>query len=146
MKRICIALTLVMSVVFVSVKVSALPADKPEYTLDLSDNDITLVEKTIQSTAPDAPFSVLVMMAQVLINRYRSDIYPSSMTKIIEAEPSLSISYLSQPSDRVKCAVYYATLGTAPMKDANGVKKLSEGESVNFAEYVVIDGSCFYAE
>jgi len=145
MKKISTSLILALIFALIPVKASAQIAIEDENSVPLSENDILLIEKAVQSSAPDAPFSVLVMMAQVLINRYRSDIYPNSMIKIIEAEPSLTISYLSQPSDRVRCAVYYALIGTAPMKEASGIKKLSE-ESFDFAEYMIIDGCCFYTE
>jgi len=140
---LCLMLT--ASVVFTNMA-SADGINTGENDSDLSDNDILLIEKAVESTLPDSSFSAAVSLASVIINRYRSDIYPDSVLKIIEGSPLLRIDHSTEVSERSRCALRYALLGASPIKEATGAVKLGEGELPPAAEYIITDGWCFYAE
>lgn len=113
---------------------------------DLSKNDILLIERILESTAHGAEFSVLVSLASVIINRYRSPIYPDSVLKIAEGSDILKIDHSVTPSGRSRIAVSYALLGSSPTKDATGVSFCSGEDTPEAAEYILIDGWLFYTE
>jgi len=114
--------------------------------LVLSDNDITLIEKALESTAPDCEFSASVALASVILNRYRSSIYPDSVLSIIEGADFLEIDHTITPSERSRLALTYALHGSSPIKDAIGAFTVTEDEEVSVAEYIIIGNWCFYAE
>ena len=133
------------SLIIFSLFISPVTANAQKSTV-LSENDITMIEKALETTAPDAHFSVLTGIAHIIINRYKSEIYPDSLTRIIEGDSVLKIDYSITPSKRTKTALYYAMYGSSPINEATGIKKLAYEEAPEFAEYIVIDDWCFFVE
>ena len=138
-----LSLILCFIVIFFSLPKASCEVEARAY---ISESDILLIEKALQTTAPNAAFSVLVSLASVIINRYVSPIYPDSVLSVIEGTRFISIDHSVTTEDRARLAVKFALAGSSPIKDAAGVFFSESGEVPDVAEYILIDGWYFYSD
>ena len=116
-------------------------ADDPIYC-EISEEEAYVWAAAIESTAPDASFAARVALASVLLNRFRSELFPSSPVKIAESAEFLSFDFTVKPSHRSLSAVRFALLGASPCGRAIYAKR-SQGED-GITPILSVDGWIFY--
>ncbi len=110
---------------------------------EISEEEAYVWAAAIESTAPEASFAVRVALACVLLNRYRSPLFPSSPLKIAATADFLSLDCTVEPSHKSLSAVRFALLGASPCGRALYVKR-GEGER-GATPLLEIEGWCFYS-
>ena len=90
----------------------------------------------------DASFAARVAIASVLLNRFRSELFPASPVKIAKNAEFLSLDLSVTPSHKSLSAVRFALLGASPCGRALHAKKAEKGEGDN--PILSVDGWLFY--
>jgi hypothetical protein len=116
-------------------------ADDPIYR-EISEEEAYVWATAIESTAPDASFAARVAIASVLLNRFRSELFPASPVKIVKNAEFLSLDLSVTPSHKSLSAVRFALLGASPCGRALHAKKAEKGEGDN--PILSVDGWLFY--
>lgn len=116
-------------------------ADDPIYR-EISEEEAYVWATAIESTAPDASFAARVAIASVLLNRFRSELFPASPVKIAKNAEFLSLDLSVTPSHKSLSAVRFALLGASPCGRALHAKKAEKGEGDN--PILSVDGWLFY--
>ena len=116
-------------------------ADDPIYR-EISEEEAYVWATAIEATDANASFAARVAIASVLLNRYRSELFPSSPVKIAECAEFLSHDFSVTPSHKSLSAVRFALLGASPCGRAIYAKQ-SEGEE-GITPILSVDGWIFY--
>ena len=116
-------------------------ADDPIYR-EISEEEAYVWATAIESTAPDASFAARVAIASVLLNRFRSELFPASPVKIAKNAEFLLLDLSVTPSHKSLSAVRFALLGASPCGRALHAKKAEKGEGDN--PILSVDGWLFY--
>ena len=116
-------------------------ADDPIYR-EISEEEAYVWATAIESTAPDASFAARVAIASVLLNRFRSELFPATPVKIAKNAEFLSLDLSVTPSHKSLSAVRFALLGASPCGRALHAKKAEKGEGDN--PILSVDGWLFY--
>ena len=116
-------------------------ADDPIYR-EISEEEAYVWASAIESTAPDASFAARVAIASVLLNRYRSELFPSSPIKIARNAEFLTLDLSVTPSHKSLSAVRFALLGASPCGRALHAKRAESNEKTD--PVLSVDGWVFY--
>lgn len=138
MKRI---FSFLASVIVIATLTHATLADDPIYR-EISEEEAYVWAAAIESTAPDASFAARVAIASVLLNRFRSECFPSSPIKIVECADFLSLDLSVTPSHKSQSAVRFALLGASPCGRALHAKRADRNDGAS--PILSVDGWCFY--
>ena len=118
-------------------------ADDPIYR-EISEEEAYVWASAIESTAPEASFAARVAIASVLLNRFRSERFPSSPIKNAECAEFLSVDFSVTPSHKSLSAVRFALLGASPCGNSLYAKRAAAEEGI--FPILSVDGWFFYSD
>lgn len=150
MYRKCICAVIISAVLVFSVFPTASFADAiedhPFLDVRLSESDIKVICEAIEETAPDSSFAVRISLACVILNRYRSPLYPDSILRIVECASFLSYTPGKEVSHKTETAVRYALFGASPCASALYAEKTEDGSIPESASSgIVIENWAFFS-